>query len=129
MRCNSVASNKKLLKPQNASFFEQKKREIGDIPLFHVLKKAKIVKMVTFPNFTFLCVFEFEEVAGEHPAVFTAQVHCSTLAVSPRLTFAALIGLHPFAVAVRFEAVLPDIPEIIGMDITLIVVTAYAEAA
>ena len=73
------------------------------------------------------CVLDFQKVAGEHAAVFTAQMHCATLAVSPRLTFAALIGLHPFAVAIRFETVLPDFPKIILMYVALMIVTAYAQ--
>ena len=61
--------------------------------------------------------------------VLSAQVHCTALTVAPDLAVCAFAGLHPFAVPVQFEAVLPQIPEIIGMDIALIVITAYAQAA
>ena len=56
-------------------------------------------------------------------------MHCAALAVTPDLAFAAFIGLHPTVVAVEFKAVLPDLPEIIIMYVSLMIVTAYAQAA
>ena len=62
-------------------------------------------------------------------AVRVTQVHGSALAVAPHLAVPALTRLHPAAVTVQFESVFPDIPEIICVDIALMVVTAYAQAA
>ena len=85
------------------------------------------MRLKTFAFFS--GVLDFEIVAGKDLAGFSTQVHASALAVAPHLAVTAFTRLHPLAVTVQFETVLPEIPEIIGMDITLIVVTAYAEAA
>ena len=77
----------------------------------------------------FLSVFDFKVVAGQDAAVAVTQVHSAALAVTPHLAVAALTRLHPTAVTVRFEAVLPDIPKVISMDIALMVIAAYAKAA
>lgn len=56
-------------------------------------------------------------------------MHGAALAVAPGFAVAALACLHPAAVAVGLEAVLPDIPEIILVDVALVVVAAYAQTA
>ena len=62
-------------------------------------------------------------------AVFSAEVHAPTLAVAEELAvFAWLQLLHPFAIAVWFEAIFPDIPKIILIDIALIVLTSDTRA-
>ena len=72
---------------------------------------------------------QLEVVAGEHLTGGVAKVHGAALAVAPGFAVAALVCLHPAAVAVGLEAVLPDIPEIILVDVALVVVAAYAQAA
>ena len=62
-------------------------------------------------------------------AVAVAKVHPVAQAVAPHLAVGALVGLHPFAVAIDLELVLPHFPEAILIDIALVVVAAYAEAA
>ena len=66
-------------------------------------------------------MFDLKVIAGQYLALTVTQVHGTALAVSPYLAVAALVFLHPLAVAVEFETVLPQIPEIICMDIALIV--------
>ena len=58
-------------------------------------------------------------------AVFAAEVHAVTLA--EREGLAGLAGFrltHPGAVAVGLEAVFPDLPERVAIDITLVVLAA-----
>ena len=50
-------------------------------------------------------------------------------AVAPHLAVCALTGFHPFAVAIFFKSVLPDIPETVFIDVSLMIVGADAEAA
>ena len=62
-------------------------------------------------------------------AVFSAEVHAPTLAVAEELAvFAWLQLLHPLAIAVWFEAIFPDLPKIILIDIALIVLTSDTRA-
>lgn len=58
-----------------------------------------------------------------------AQMHAIALAIAPDLAFVAFVGLHPSAVAVSFEAVLPHFIEVVGIDIALMVVAADAQAS
>lgn len=62
-------------------------------------------------------------------AVAVAKMHSITLTITPHLTIGALVGLHPFSVAVNLELVLPNVPEAVAVDVALMVVAAYAEAA
>ena len=49
--------------------------------------------------------------------------------VAPHLAVGAVVGFHPFAVAIFFEPVLPHIPETVFIDVSLMIVAADAEAA
>ena len=71
----------------------------------------------------------FKVVAGKHRARRVPQMHGAALAVSPNFAVRALPRLHPAAVAVGLESILPHIPEIIIVDVALMVVAAYAQAA
>ena len=50
------------------------------------------------------------------------------LAIPPHLAIGALVGLHPFSVAVRLETVLPHVPEAVLVNVALVVVVADAQA-
>ena len=60
--------------------------------------------------------------------VTIAEVHAVALAIAPHLAMLALVGLHPFPVAVNLEFVLPNVPKTVLVDIALMVVAADAEA-
>ena len=62
-------------------------------------------------------------------SVAVAEMEAVAEAVAPHLAFGTLAGFHPFAVAVKLESVLPDVPEAVLIDISLMVVGSYAEAA
>lgn len=62
-------------------------------------------------------------------AVAVAKMHSIALAITPHLTIGALVGLHPFSVAVNLELILPNFPEAIAVNVALMVVTAYTETA
>ena len=61
--------------------------------------------------------------------VTIAQVHAIALAIAPHLAMLALVGLHPFPVAVNLEFVLPNVPETVLVDIALMVIAADAKTA
>ena len=71
-------------------------------------------------------VLNFEIVAGEHPSVFAAQMHCAALAVAPNLAAGTFILFHPAAVTVYLETAVPYLPEIIGMHVALVIIAAHA---
>ena len=56
-------------------------------------------------------------------------MHAVAKAVAPHFTFGAVVGFHPFAVAIFFKTVLPHIPKAIVVDVSLVVVAADAETA
>ena len=63
--------------------------------------------------------------AKHETAVFTTEMHAVPFAERKR--FAVLAGrqfLHPGTVTVRLKTVLPDIPERVFVDISLIVLAA-----
>ena len=62
-------------------------------------------------------------------AVAVAEVEAVAEAVAPHLAVGALVGLHPFAVSIDLEFVLPHLPETVLIDVALVVIAAYAEAA
>ncbi len=62
-------------------------------------------------------------------AVTVAKMESVALAVAPHFAMGALVGLHPFAVAIFLVAVLPDFPEAVLVDIALMIVASDAEAA
>ena len=69
-------------------------------------------------------------VAEHKLAIFAAEVHAATLAVAPEFTgVARLLLAHPLAITVRFEAMLPDLPEVVLVDVALVVLAAYAGAS
>ena len=58
--------------------------------------------------------------AIEQIAVVVVQVHAAAEAVAEHPAIGALPAAGPFAVAERFEAVLPDLPETVAVDIALV---------
>ena len=68
-------------------------------------------------------------VADEEVFVIVVEMHTVALAVLPHLAVGALAPLRPVAVAELLEAVLPHIPEVILIYITLREVSAHACAA
>ena len=68
---------------------------------------------------------------AEHKgAFFAAEVHASTLAVAEEFAVVARCKFaHPLAVAVWLEAVLPHIPEIVVVDIALVVLATHTGAS
>lgn len=59
-------------------------------------------------------------------SVFIAQVHSVSLAIAEIFTVGAFSCLHPGTVSERLVAVLPDIYEIVFVDVTLSQVAADA---
>ena len=68
-------------------------------------------------------------VVAEEKVLVVAEVHTVALAVLPHLASGALAPHHSCAVAEPLEAVLPHIPEVILIYITLREVGAHACAA
>ena len=63
--------------------------------------------------------------AKHEGSVFPAEVHAVSFAEGPGFAVFARLGLlHPRAVTVRFEAVFPDVPERVLVDISLVVFAA-----
>ena len=71
---------------------------------------------------------ESVQMTEDEISVVVAQVHPVSLTVAEPPAFAALALLHPRAVAVWLETVFPYIDEIISIDVSLMVVRAYASA-
>ena len=67
--------------------------------------------------------------AGEQVTVVIVEVQAGPFAVAPHLTVFALAFLGPAAVAHYLEAVLPDLPEVVLIDIALVHVAAYRGTA
>ena len=67
--------------------------------------------------------------AHKQSAVFVSKVHAIALTIFKHLALLARTGLHPFAIAIQSETVVPDIPETVGIDIALAVITADAQTA
>ena len=62
-------------------------------------------------------------------AVFAAEVHASTFAVAEEFAVVARCEFaHPLAVAVGLKAIFPNVPEIVVVDITLIVFATHTGA-
>ena len=66
--------------------------------------------------------------ARDKVAVVVAKMHAIAVAVPEVFAGGALPSLHPVAVAVGNEAVLPYVHEVIFVDIALVEVGAYARA-
>ena len=64
--------------------------------------------------------------AEQQIAVFVAQVHAVAPAIAEELALAAIALAHPFAVAIRGEAVGPHLPEIVAVYVALLIVGADA---
>lgn len=60
--------------------------------------------------------------AHDEIALIITKMHAATLAVSEVSALGTLALPHPFTVAVRQETLLPDIHEIILIDIALMIV-------
>ena len=62
--------------------------------------------------------------ADHQCAILTAEVHSPTLAIAEEFAVVAWLQLlHPLAIAIWFKAILPYLPEVILIDIALIVLT------
>ena len=62
------------------------------------------------------------EMAKHKRAIFATEMHTVTFAVAEEGTgIARFLFFHPGAVTIRFEAVLPNFPEMVLVDITLVV--------
>ena len=61
--------------------------------------------------------------AEQQFAVAIAEVHTITLTITEIFAIATLIALHPTAVTIQHVAVLPDVHEVVFVDIALIVVS------
>lgn len=64
--------------------------------------------------------------AEQQITVFVAQVHAVTSAITEELALAAIALAHPFAVAIRSEAIGPHLPEIVAVYVALLIVGADA---
>ena len=73
--------------------------------------------------------FDIFQLAEEQTAIVVAQVHAPTLAVTPHVAVGTGSCLFPRTVAEQLETVLPDIPEIVAVDISLMVVGTDAAAS
>ena len=62
-------------------------------------------------------------------AVFTAEMHSPTLAVAEEFTgIAGLYLFHPLAIAIIFETIFPHLPEVVVVDIALVILATYTSA-
>ena len=68
-------------------------------------------------------------VTGEQVAVVIVEVEAGAFAVAPNFAVFALAFLGPGAVAHQLETVLPDLPEVVLIDIALVHVAAHRGAA
>ena len=66
--------------------------------------------------------------AEDEGAVFVAKVHSVSEAVAEPFAVGTFSCAHPLSVAVRLEAILPDIHKVILMDVPLMVIGPYARA-
>ena len=66
--------------------------------------------------------------AEQQPTFVVAQVQAVSFAVTPVATVFAVACLHPVVVAMRLEAMLPDIHEVVLVDVALLVVRTDAGA-
>ena len=68
--------------------------------------------------------------AAEEVSVRFTEVHAITLAITPNLTTVTRFKpAHPASIAVGLKAILPDIPELVAIDITLIILAANRSAS
>lgn len=67
-------------------------------------------------------------VAVEQFAVVASQVHAAALTVAEHTAIGTFAPARPFAVAERPEAVLPHVPELIPVDVSLMIVGADRRA-
>ena len=57
-----------------------------------------------------------------------AQMKATPFTIAPKAAVLAVVALHPFVIAMRPEAMLPNIHEVILVDVPLAVVIADASA-
>ena len=62
----------------------------------------------------------------DESSLIVAQMHAVAMAETPVPALTALVPAHPFPVTERVETVLPNIHEIITVDIALMIVRPYA---
>ena len=67
--------------------------------------------------------------ASFHLSFFVAEVHASSLAVSEYLAMGTYSGFHPFVVAELSETGVPDVHELVFVDVALKVIGGYCGAA
>ena len=67
--------------------------------------------------------------AAEEVTVVVVEVEAGAFAVAPHVAGGALLFVGPAAVAHHLEAVLPDVPEVVAVDISLVHVAAHRGAA
>ena len=67
--------------------------------------------------------------AEDQIAFIVTQMHAVALTVAEPSAFAALVLLHPRAVAIWLKTVFPYFYEIILVDIALMIIRAYASAS
>ena len=68
-------------------------------------------------------------VADEQVAVVVIEVEAGALTVTPHLAVLTLVFPSPASVTHHLEAVLPHIPEVVLVDITLVHIAAHRGAA
>jgi hypothetical protein len=61
-------------------------------------------------------------VADQEFALVISQVHAVSFAIAVHLAIGTNVLLHPLAMAVSLEAVVPHLPEAVFVDISLIIV-------
>lgn len=67
--------------------------------------------------------------AHHHIAIGIAQMETVSLAVAEHVTVRANATLHPLAVAINIEAVVPHIPEAVVIDVALLIIASYTKAS
>ena len=67
--------------------------------------------------------------AHHHVAIVIAQMEAITLTIAEHVALGTLALPHPLAVPIQFETVVPHIPEAVAIDVSLVIVAAYAQAS
>ena len=72
-----------------------------------------------------MCLFVM---AKHQVTIVVTKMHPITLAEFPHITICTWSGMHPFAIPVGLELVLPHIGESVFVDVALIILAADAQA-
>jgi hypothetical protein len=54
-------------------------------------------------------------------------MHTTTFAVTPGIARGTFAMFHPFAISILLKTIFPNLPEIMGIDITLMIIASYAK--